>query len=404
MLLGAHLWDKVLSRAEKILSAKEVLAAKKPGRYADGAGLYLIVGDNQNKRWVLRIQVDGRRRDFGLGSLRKVSLAIAREKANELRTQCLNGLDPAIERKKLSRIKNSNPTFEEAARAFHAESRPTWKNGKHAAQVLATLATYAFPQIGQFPVREITEAQVRSVLIAIWLDKPETARRLRQRVSAVLDWARANGYRDTVLDLRTRSLALPRQTKAVEHHRAMPYAEVPSFLAAMSASQSSSITIQLALEFVILTAARLGEVRGAVWAEMDLHKCLWVIPAERMKAAREHRIPLSDRAVTILQVMVSHKSNHSDLVFPGSKPGRPISDMAITMLYRRLELDVTTHGFRSTFRDWCAEQTSFPREVAEAALAHQIGNKVERAYARSDLLDRRRELMAAWAAFCGCAN
>ena len=164
--------------------------------------------------------MDGRRRDFDLGSLRKVSLAIAREKANELRTKYLSGLDPAIERRKLSRIKNSNPIFEEAVRAFHAESKPTWKNAKHAAEVLATLATYAFPQIGQFPVREITEAQVRPVLIAIWLDKPETARRLRQRVSTVLDWARANGYRDMVLDLRTRSIALPRQTNAVKHHRA----------------------------------------------------------------------------------------------------------------------------------------------------------------------------------------
>ena len=390
----------MVSRSEKRLSAKAVAAFRDAGRYADGGGLYLIVGENQRKRWVLRIQVDGRRRDFGLGSLGKVSLADAREKATELRTQYVNGLDPAIERKKSSQIRMSNPTFEEAARAFHAESRPTWKNAKHAAQVLATLATYAFPQIGQLSVREVTEAQVRSVLIAIWLEKPETARRLRQRISAVLDWARANGYRDTVLDLRTRSLALPRQTKSVTHHSAMPYIEVPAFLAALHDYQSSSLAVRLALEFVILTAARLGEVRGAVWSEVDLESRLWTIPAERMKAAREHRVPLSDRAVEILQVMAGLKSNHSDLVFPGSKPGRPISDMAITMLYRRLELDVTTHGFRSTFRDWCAEQTSFSREVAEAALAHQVGNKVERAYARSDLLDKRRELMTVWAAFC----
>ena len=394
----------MVSRSEKRLSAKAVSAFRDPGRYSDGGGLYLIVGENQRKRWVLRIQVDGRRRDFGLGSLGKVSLAGAREKATELRSQYVNGLDPAIERKKSSQFRMSNPTFEEAARAFHAENRPTWKNSKHAAQVLATLATYAFPQIGQLSVREVTEAQVRSVLIAIWLEKPETARRLRQRISAVLDWARANGYRHTVLDLRARSLALPRQTKAVIHHPAMPYIEVPAFFAKLHSHQSSSFAVRLALEFVILTAARLGEVRGAVWSEVDLGASLWIVPAARMKATREHRVPLSDRAVEILQVMTGLKSNHSNLVFPGSKPGRPISDMAITMLYRRLELDVTTHGFRSTFRDWCAEQTSFSREVAEAALAHQVGNKVERAYARSDLLDKRRELMAAWAAFCGCAN
>ena len=379
----------MVSRSEKRLSAKAVAAFRDPGRYSDGGGLYLIFGENLRKRWVLRIQVDGRRRDFSLGSLGKVSLADAREKATELQTQYVNGLDPAIERKKSSQIRMSNPTFEEAARAFHAESRPTWKNVKHAAQVLATLATYAFPHIGQLSVREVTEAQVRSVLIAIWLEKPETARRLRQRISAVLDWARANGYRDTVLDLRSRSLALPRQTKAVTHHSAMPYIEVPAFLAGLRDLRSSSQTVRLALEFVILTAARLGEVRGAVWSEFDLNAGLWIVPAERMKTAREHRVPLSDRAVEILEVMAGLKSNHSDLVFPGSKPGRPISDMAITMLYRRLELDVTTHGFRSTFRDWCAERTSFSREVAEAALAHQVGNKIERAYARSDLLDRR---------------
>jgi len=232
----------MVSRSEKRLSAKAVAAFRDAGRYADGGGLYLIVGENQRKRWVLRIQVDGRRRDFGLGSLGKVSLADAREKATELRSQYVNGLDPAIERKKSSQIRMSNPTFEEAACVFHAENRPTWKNAKHAAQVLATLATYAFPQIGQLSVREVTEAQVRSVLIAIWLEKPETARRLRQRISAVLDWARANGYRDTVLDLRSRSLALPRQTKAVAHHPAMPYIEVLAFLAALPFNLNSFMT------------------------------------------------------------------------------------------------------------------------------------------------------------------
>jgi integrase len=390
-----------MARGQKLLTAKAVGSAKTPGRYSDGGGLYLEIGTSGTKRWLLRIQTNGRRRDFGLGSQRQVSLAEARIKADEFRRCIARGGDPALDRRQSKIFGGQIPTFEEAARVFHAENLPTWRNAKHGAQVISTLATYAFPQIGNILVSDVTEAQARAVLMIIWLEKPETAKRLRQRISAVIDWARANGYRDTTLDLRTQSLALPRQNKAVQHFRAMPYNQVATFVAALQKLQTTSVTMRLALEFTILTAARIGEVRGAVWSEIDLNVQLWTIPAERMKAAREHRVPLSQRATDILQLMAQRKSNHSDLVFPGSKPGQPISNMALTMFYRRLKVDVTTHGFRSTFRDWCSEKTEFPREIAEAALAHQVGSKIERAYARSDLLNRRRDLMDAWAAYCG---
>lgn len=250
------------------------------------------------------------------------------------------------------------------------------------------------------PVDEIEEHHIRAVLIDFWLERPETARRTRQRIASVLDWARANGHRSTTLDLRTKSLALPRQSKVVAHHDAMAYRDVPKFLSALRGLQSSTDTVRNCLEFLILTACRSGEVRGALWSEFDFTAKIWTIPPGRMKAGREHRVPLADRAIQLLNEQLARRSNQTDLVFPGAKRGRPISDMAFAMLYRRLEIKTTSHGFRTSFRTWAAEQTDFPREVAEAALAHLVDGPVERAYRRTDFFERRRELMGNWTLFC----
>lgn len=387
-----------MARRQKRLNAARVRSATAPGRYGDGNGLFLEVGQTGAKKWILRIQANGHRRDIGLGSALNVSLAEAREEAEKVRRQVRAGIDVVAERRRPK--EEGPPTFREAARRVHAEHLPSWKNAKHGAQWLATLDAYAFPRLGDLPVDQIDGPQVRDVLAEIWLTIPETARRVRQRIGTVLDWAHAKGYRPTEAPTRSISRGLPRQPKQDGHFEAMAWQDVPGFLARLRDLPNGETT-KLALEFLILTAVRSGEMRGAGWNELDLTACTWTIPAERMKAGRMHVVPLAPRALEILDTMAARRLSDAPdaLVFPGAKPGRPMSDMTLTMLLRRAGAACTAHGFRSSFRDWASEATAFPREVAEAALAHTVGSKVERAYARSDLLERRRALMDAWAAF-----
>lgn len=375
------------------LTATAVKAAKEPGRYGDGDGLFLLIGKRGGKSWMVRVQKDGRRRDIGLGSASKVSLKLARERAAEVRCQIEVGIDPVAERQKAAGI----PTFSEAAKNVHAEHKASWKNAKHSAQWLTTLETYAFPAFGNRSVSTVDAAAVRDALAVIWLEKPETARRLRQRINTVIDWAVAKGYREIGLAMPVINKALPKQRAKVKHHKAVPYAELPYFTLELRKTESMG---RLALEAVILTAARSGEVRLSQWSEIDLDAALWTVPAGRMKARREHVVPLSDAAVSLFKRMKAHKRGDTDLVFPGQRRGKPLSDMTLTKAMRDMGRDETPHGFRSTFRDWVAEKTGWPAELAEAALAHVISDKTVAAYQRGSMLEKRRELMAAWAAYC----
>ncbi len=384
---------------EKALTAVAVRAAK-AGRHADGNGLYLEVDASGAKHWLLRIVIQGKRRDIGLGSVSLVSLAEARETAVAMRKAARTGGDPLADRRAARRVV---PTFKEAAESCHKEHKDGWKNDKHAAQWLTTLETYAFPQLGQLKVDEIGMPEVRDVLLPIWLEKPETARRVRQRIGTVLDWATTKGLREGENPVRGVAKGLPRQNEAVEHFAALPFTEVAAFLSRLRTTEQASPMVKLALEFLILTAARSGEMRGAIWREIDLGAKLWTIPAGRMKAGKTHVVPLAPRVVEILQearVLARKPDDPDALVFEGSKPDKPMSDMTFTMLLRRMKLDATAHGFRSAFRDWTSEMTSTPRDVAEMALAHTIKDKVEAAYRRGDLLEKRRTLMEQWAQFC----
>ena len=373
------------------------------GKHGDGGGLWLVVSDTGSRKWVLRIQANGRRRDIGLGSATVVSLADAREASEDMRRAIRRGDDPVAARR---RAKDIMPTFREAAIMVHAEHRPSWKNEKHARQWLSTLEAHAFPRLGDVPVNQINAPVVRDVLADIWLTIPETARRVRQRIGTVLDFAHAKGWRETEAPLRSISRGLPKQSKIRTHFAAMPWQEVPDFIANMGNILKAGEPVRLAIEYLILTAARSGEVRGATWSEIDLDTQTWSILADRMKAGRAHRVPLPGRAVEILDRMGTYRrTNDADTyVFEGQTPGRPLSDMTLTMPIRRAGLPITVHGFRSSFRDWCAEATSTPREVAEACLAHTVRNEVEAAYARTDHFEKRRVLMGNWAAFCTASD
>jgi integrase len=372
------------------LTATFVKAAAKPGRYGDGDGLFLLVGRSGGKSWIVRVQKDGRRRDIGLGSAAKVPLKLARERSALVRSQVEVGIDPVAERRKAAGI----PTFREAAALVHAEHKSGWKNGKHQAQWLSTLEAHAFPAFGDLSVAAVDTAAVREALAAIWLTKPETARRLRQRIATVIDWAVAKGYRDTPLARAVIDKALPKQRERVKHHAALAYADLPAFMAELRSKETMG---RLALEVAILSAARSGEVRLANWNELDLDAGTWTIPAERMKAKREHVVPLAPAAVALFERMKPYRRGKSGLVFPGSVKDKPLSDMTLTKALRDMGQPVTAHGFRSTFRDWVAEQTTWPAELAEAALAHVVSDKTVAAYQRGTMLEKRRELMAAWA-------
>ncbi len=376
------------NRKSHPLTAARVRTEKRPGRYFDGQGLYLQVDPSGARRWLQRIVIRGKRTDLGLGGWPLVSLAEGREKALENRRIARSGGDPRMEKRDV-------PTFAEAAAEVIELNRPTWRNTKHAAQWGSTLKTYALPYFGSRPVDEVSGADVMKALTPIWTSKPETARRVRQRIGAVMKWAIANGFRpdNPAGDIET---ALPKTPRVKAHMAALPYAEVPAALASIRVSTARPAT-RLALEYLVLTAARSGEVRAAVWNEISVEACVWTIPAERMKAGREHRVPLPNRALEILDEARSLESDFG-LVFPSPR-GKPFSDMAMTALLRRLDVPCVPHGFRSSFRDWAAEQTDAPHAVMEAALAHIVGNSTEAAYFRSDLFERRRTLMAQWAEY-----
>lgn len=380
------------------LTATGVKAAlSKPGRHMDGDGLFLVVGAGAAASWVVRVQKAGRRRDFGLGAASKVGLSQARTRAAEVRSQVEAGLDPIAQRLKTAGI----PTFREAAYVVHAEHKKTWRNGKHQEQWLRTLEVYAFPAIGDRPVSEVNGPALRDLLGEIWLEKPETARRLRQRIGAVLDWAYSKGHRSGEAPMRSLSKGLPRQPRKSGHLAAMPFAEVPAFLSRLQEKETWG---RLALEAAILTAARSGEIRGVTWSEVDLETGLWTVPSSRMKAGREHVVPLSRGARRVFQRAAELRTKGSQFVFHGLRRDAPMSDMTLIKVLRDMGETFTVHGFRSSFRDWVSEETSFQGEVAEAALAHTVGNKVEAAYRRGNLLEKRRRLMDAWDGYCGNTN
>jgi integrase len=379
-----------------------------PGRHADGGGLQLLVKESGARSWVYRFMLRGKSRDIGLGpaaGVGAISLSAARDLADALRVKVKSGVDPLEERQQATAealaaaqaAKVAGVTFKAMAETHIAANKDSWRNAKHKQQWENTLKTYAYPVIGDLPVAEVDTPHVLKVLEPIWRDKAETASRLRGRIETVLDSAKARGYRQGENPARWRghlAQILPARTKLSRgHHKAMHYAAVPAFVADLGEREALAA---LALEFVILTAARSGEVIGARWGEVDLAKAVWTVPAERMKAGREHRVPLSPRAVGILE---QAKQFDGDYVFAATRK-KPLSSMAMAMLLRRMKQDVTVHGFRSAFRDWAAECTGYSHEVAEMALAHTISNAVERAYRRGDLFDKRRKLMEAWADFC----
>lgn len=389
-----------MARSINRLSAKFVAKPDKPGRYADGGNLYLVVALGGSRSWAFLYRDGTRQREMGLGSVTAVSLARARELAAQARGLLAEGIDPLDARKK--DLARADDTFAAAARDLHAAKSPGWKNAKVRVDWLPMMERYC-AAIWQKPVGAITVQDVLGVLAPIWSEKAETASRVRGRMEAVLDAARVRGLmpddRANVARWRGHlSHLLPKRQRLQRgHFAAMAYADMPKFLAAV---RGRPATAARCLEFLILTGARSQEALGARWSEIDLDAGVWTIPPARMKASREHRVPLSDRALALLAEMAQLRAGADGFVFPGQKPGRSLSVMGLEMLLRRMKLDVTVHGFRSTFRDWAGEMTSFPREVAETALAHQVGNSVERAYRRGDALEKRRALMQAWADYC----
>ncbi len=376
------------------LTTVSVKAAKEAGRYSDGDGLYLKVEKSGSKSWMVRVQKNGRRRDIGLGSASKVPLKIARERAALVRTQVELGVDPVSERRRASHI----PSFRDAALMVHSEHLQGWKNGKHRQQWISTLEAYAFPAFGHHAVSSVDAAAVRDVLAAIWLTKPETARRLRQRIRTVIDWSVAKGFREASLPMPVIDKALPRQRHKPNHHKALPYDALPEFMRQLCSQETVG---RLALEALILTAARSGDVRGMKWREIDLEEMVWSVPVEdgRGKGGRVHNVPISAQFAELLRRAEPHRRPHTDLVFPGSVKGKPLSDNTLRKIAIKMGYPITVHGFRSTFADWVNEQTSFPREVREAALGHVNANKAEVAYSRTDYLEKRRPMMEAWGNF-----
>ena len=405
-------------RRIKKLTALGVSRLKRAGYHSDGAGLYLQVSPTGTKSWIFRYKVAGRAREMGLGGLTAFTLAEARQRANDARQRLADGVDP-IEHRTV--VRNATAisvraaarvlTFGQAADRYIETHESSWKNVKHAYQWRQTIDTFAKPIMGGLPIAAIDTDLVLQVLQPIWATKTETATRLRGRIEKVLDWAKALKHRagDNPASWRgnlDKLLANPNKLAPVVNHPALPYVELGAFMATLRALPGLS---PLALEFIILTATRTGEALGARWAEIDLDASVWTIPAKRMKVGKEHRVPLCSAALEVLsKTLVFGKSGGAaepagtDFVFPGRKPDTQQSNMSCLALLRRIgRSDIVVHGFRSTFRDWAAEQTSYPREVAEMALAHSIGDKVEAAYRRGDLFEKRTSLMADWSTYCG---
>jgi integrase len=388
------------------LTALEVGRLKKPGTHAVGgvAGLLLQITSSGARSWILRVMVGGKRREIGLGAFPDVTLAQAREKARETRQAIEDGRDPVVERaaarRALIAARGLEITFDDAARKFIESKSSEWSNSKHATQWESTLAKYVSPVVGDLHVRDVELGHITKILEPIWKTRTETASRLRGRIESVLAWATVHGYREGENPARWRGhldkiLAKPGKVAQTKHHAALPYAEIPAFMSALREREGIAAR---ALEVLILTATRSGEIRAAKWPEFDLDKKLWIIPAGRMKAKKEHWVPLSDQTVEVLRGLVRLENN--DLVFPAPRGG-VLSDMTLAAVLKRMgRNDVTAHGFRSTFRDWAGETTAYPREVIEHALAHRLKDKAEAAYARGTLFDKRRGLMDDWAKHC----
>jgi integrase len=390
------------------LTALKVSGKRKPGMYSDGGGLYLQVTNTGAKSWIFRFRLRGKNGWMGLGPLHAVSLAEARVKATDCRRLCLDGINPIEARKDhraaaaLEAAKSID--FSGCADAYIKAHRAGWRNVKHATQWRNTMDAYAIPTVGSLPVQGIDTGLVLKILEPIWTAKPETAGRVRGRIESILDWATARGYRRGENPARWRGhldKLLPARSKVrrVQHHPALSYDDIPQFMRSL---RQQGGTAAKALEFLILTVARTGEVLGAPWPELNLKDGVWTVPASRIKGAKEHRVPLSAPALAIVEAM---KGKDPTYVFPGGRATRPLSSMALLALLKRMgRSDLTVHGFRSTFRDWAAERTNYPREVAEMALAHALGDKVEAAYRRGDLFQKRRRLMDEWAKHCAAAK
>ncbi len=409
-------------RVKDIVAGRVPRAEDRVGRsryHGDGGGLWLVegpLGDDEkplSASWIYRFMLDGKSREMGLGSCDDLGLADARELARQYRKRVrIDKVDPLDERRSRAAERRAavearrveaakEMTFRQCAERYIAAQSVAWKNQKHARQWPATLAAYAHPHFGDMPVESVDTGLVLKAVEPIWLTKPETASRVRGRIESVLDWATAREYREGPNPARWKGHLenlLPSRSKVakVKHHEALPYRDVAVFIGELR--QQEGIAAR-ALEFAVLTAARTGETIGARWDEINLDERLWVVPGERMKAGKEHRVPLSDSAIAVLEKM--RQIREGDFVFPGAKAGKPLSNMALLMLLRRIGHDeLTTHGFRSTFADWAAERTNFPDEVRQMALAHTVSDKVEAAYRRGDLFQKRRNLMAAWARYC----
>jgi integrase len=402
-----------VAQQTKLLTAIEVERKLEPGLYFDGEGLYLQVTGPTSRSWIYRFTLRGKARWMGLGAAQTVSLKEARDRRDEERQKIKKGIDP-IEVKRAAEdasdaVKRAATlkvvTFKDCVETYLTDHNDSWRNAKHRQQWRSTLETYAFPTIGNLPLSAITAGHVVDILRPLWIEKHETARRLRGRIEAILDYAAdpdEMAYRNPASLTAQLQKKLPRlpASKRPKHHAALPYLEIGTFMADL---RQRSATAARALEFLILTATRTSETLLSKWSEIDFGARLWTIPAERMKAGKPHRVPLSDAAVKILEEM--QRVGQGAFVFSGMKPGRPLSNMALlTLLDRMNHAGITSHGFRSTFRDWAGEHAKIAREVAEAALAHVIKDKSEAAYARSDLLERRRPMMALWAKYCGEAG
>jgi integrase len=397
-----------MPKKAKELSALEVSRLNKPGNHAVGgvSGLYLYVNEAQGRSWVLRIMIAGQRKHLGLGGYPTVTLAQAREKARAARAQVEGGVDPIQQRRAavsaLRAHQAMRRSFKEVATSYIAFQEPAWKNPKHRKQWASTLETYAYPVIGQLSVDAISEQHVIAVLEPIWATKTETASRLRGRIESILDWARVRGHREGENPARWKGhldkvFPAQGQIHQVRHLKAMSATDTPGFMARLAMQEGTSA---LALRFLILTAARSGEVRGAEWSEIDFDLAVWMIPASRMKAKRQHRVPLSNAALEVLQeARQCLPPTPTNLIFSNHKGG-VLSDMSLTAVMRRMGVDAVPHGFRSTFRDWVGESTQYPSDLAEMALAHVLPNKTEAAYRRGDALEKRRGMMDAWAFHC----
>ncbi len=383
------------------LSVKRIQSLSEPGTYLDGNGLYLQI-DGRSKSWIFRFQLAGRRRVMGLGPIDRVTLAQARELVVACHAQLRDGIDPIEARAERQKAKTGH-SFKTCAEQYIALNEPAWRSPTHIKQWKSTLETYVYPAIGDCLVQDVTVEQVLAIIKPIWSSKTETANRVRGRIEVVLNWAASSGYRSGENPARWRGhleniLPAKASISKVEHHAALPYKEIPAFYLLLNASDGFGVK---ALQFAILTATRTSETLGALWNEIDLDEKIWTIPADRMKAGREHRIPLAEPALALLRRLSALRMN--EFVFPGRSRGR-LSNMALLMALRRLNRDdLTAHGFRSTFRDWASEETDFHPDVAEMALAHTVSDKVEAAYRRGDLLKKRRDLMGAWAEFCASA-